>query len=419
MNTTENQNPEHTNNSQNSPQEKGENKKMEIEITRYKGLVDAFNTPTALAKLIIVISLIIVLVFFGISVIALVVKSYYPYKTVNSNEYGATIIENEDNEVIYWLFNTADLWANSGIRVKEGDVISVRASGAFHSSIHHLVEDALINKKSRNWLNPIGGPNAPGPREEHRASYRISQSHSFNTLLMQVIPEDVELKDEVGNWKTEYACYLDGIPKVVKNNNNTIDHKRSIYPDIYAIGAERDKITIRKDGVLYFAVNDIALTKNIIMQMKDKVQIGQVKSGEFKDTSKLEIGMFPVPAMKDTARIKKILKDLRNGFNDLEYEESGMPTYKFSEDYSDNTRYNSDPSHKYREWYASFHKSIDSLWNILKVYKKKEYPFSKNDSLIFREHFTELDYYLICNFVDAWFVDNTGAYLIVIERKKQ
>lgn len=289
MSTTENQNPEHTNDSQKSPSDKGKNKKMEIEITRYKGLVNAFNTPTALAKLIIVISLIIVLVFFGISVIALVVKSYYPYKTVNSNEYGATIIENEDNEVIYWLFNTADLWANSGIRVKEGDVISVRASGAFHSSIHHLVEDALINKKSRNWLNPIGGPNASGPREKHRANYRISQTHPFNTLLMQVIPEDIELKDNDGIWSTEYACYLDGRPKEIKNNNNTVDHARSIYPDIYAIGAERDKVTIRSDGILYFTVNDIALTRNVIVQMKDEVKMD---GGRKMDVGPLKIGQL-------------------------------------------------------------------------------------------------------------------------------
>ena len=126
--------------------ESKENNKMEIEITRYKKIVEAFNSPKALAKLVIVISLIIVLVFFGISVIALVVKSYYPYKTVNSNEYGATIVQNEDNEVIYWLFNTADLWANSGIHVKKGDIISVRASGAFHSSIHHLADDAKKTK---------------------------------------------------------------------------------------------------------------------------------------------------------------------------------------------------------------------------------------------------------------------------------
>lgn len=418
MNTTDNKSkgkgPKKNNDGQNPPSDNGENKKMEIEITRYKGLVNAFNTPTALAKLIIVISLIIVLVFFGISVIALVVKSYYPYKTVNSNEYGATIIENEDNEVIYWLFNTADLWANSGIHVKKGDVISVRASGAFNSSIHHLVDEANENKKGRNWLSPIGGPNASTPREKHRAGYRISQAHPFNTLLMQVIPEDVELKDNDGVWTTEYACYLDGRPKEIKNNNNTIDHTKSIYPDIYAIGAERDKVTIRSDGVLYFTVNDIALTKDIIMSMNEKVDLKLCQDeGEFKgkyiDDGLLKIGQFHLPDVGDSNKLKKDTTDLLYGLkilNNNKKRSSPDYCYQFSNDIDKNIKYNN----KYRQRY-------DSLYDILTNLKLNN--LSEKDSLYVRRTFSELDYYLIRNFVDAWFVDNTGSYLIVIERKKQ
>lgn len=401
-------------NGQKPPVDNGENKKMEIEITRFKGIVNAFNTPTALAKLIIVISLIIVLVFLGISIIALVVKSYYPYKTVNSNEYGATIIENEDNEVIYWLFNTADLWASSGIHVKKGDVISVRASGAFNSSIHHLVEDAHINKKSRNWLNPIGGPNSSGPREEHRASFRISQSHPFNTLLMQVIPEDVELKDNDGNWTTDFSCYLDGRPKEIKNNTNTIDHAKSIYPDIYAIGSERDKITIRSDGVLYFTVNDIALTKNVIMKMKERVQIGGPERG-YKDTGKLELGYFPIPNVSDTSRYKRDSNDLIRGLNNLKDGKSGE--YNFCDNEGKNREYNS-PKYGHKNAYDDLFGNITGLQKKIDTATKK-FVLSSDDSVFFKKGYTELDYYLIRNFVDAWFVDNAGSYLIVIERKKQ
>lgn len=394
MSTADNQNPEQINDSQESPSEKGENKKMEIEITRYKGLVNAFNTPTALAKLIIVISLIIVLVFFGISVIALVIKSYYPYKTVNSNEYGATIIENEDNEVIYWLFNTADLWANSGIRVKEGDVISVRASGAFNSSIHHLVDEANENKKGRNWLSPMGGPNSSGPREKPRASYRISQAHPFNTLLMQVIPEDIELKDNDGIWSTEYACYLDGRPKEIKNNNNTVDHARSIYPDIYAIGAERDKVTIRSDGILYFTVNDIALTRNVIVQMKDEVKMD---GGRKMDVGPLKIGRFPTPDAKDNDLFKRDTAILFRGLKMLGYKGDCSDTINFGGELGKKWKWND---------------SYRALYERLKYY-------TPGDSNFLLENYSELDYYLIRNFVDAWFVDNAGSYLIVVERKKQ
>lgn len=377
---------------QDAPVKNGKDK-MEIEITRYKGIVTAFNSPRTLAKLIIVTSLILVLVFFGISVIALVIKNYYPYKTVNSNEYGATIIENEDNEVIYWLFNTADLWANSGIHVKKGDVISVRASGAFHSSIHHLVEDADSNRMRRNWVKPVGGPNQSPPtdREKSRSSYRISSEQEFNTLLMQVIPESVELRDGNGNWTIKNACYLDGRKKETKNNNQTIDHNLSIYPDIYAIGAERDKITIRSDGVLHFAVNDIALTRDIILQMKEKVYINPFYP--YKDTSKLGIGYFPLPNKKDT----NLLNDLLEGMRKIGFYGNINDTMNIG-----------CKSNKKKEWNSDYRK----LYEIFKQY-------SVNDTTFVKKHYTELDYYLIRNFVDAWFVDNAGSYLIVIERKKQ
>lgn len=370
-------------------------KKMEIEITRYKKVVEAFNHPRALAKLIVVVSIIIVLVFLGISIIALVVKRYYPYQVVNSNEYGATIINNEDNEVIYWLFNTADLWANSGIHVKKGDVISVRASGAFHSSIHHLAAAANENRKGRNWLTPIGGPNSESnPREKHRAKYRISSVQEFNTLLMQVIPENVELKDKDGKWIEKYDGYLDGQEREIKNNNNTIDHTKSVYPDIYAIGEERDMVTIRNDGVLHFAVNDIALTKKTILEMKKYVLLDENKG---RDTGVLKLGPFPIPYDDDSILTKINKKNLLEGLGDLGFLGNNNDTMAIGLEYK-----------ICDEWNAQYRDLYDTL-----MYN------TGNDPSFFKKNYSELDYYLIRNFVDAWFVDNVGSYLIVIERKKQ
>lgn len=38
---------------------------------------------------------------------------------------------------------------------------------------------------------------------------------------------------------------------------------------------------------------------------------------------------------------------------------------------------------------------------------------------IIEQNLTELDYYRMTKFVDAWFVDNVGSILIAIERKKK
>ena len=376
METTEN-NTTATNQEKQSQSTQNENPKMVIEITRYKGIVNAFNNPRSLAKLIIVIALIIVIVFGGITGIALVIKNYYPYKTVNSNEYGATIIQNEDNEVIYWLFNSAELWANSGIHVKKGDVISVRASGAFHTAIHHLVKDAEKNKMSHKWLNPIGGPNSSDDKDNNRSAFRISPTASFNKMLMQVIPESVDLKDEKGDWRMDMAPYIDG-----RARNDTT-------PDIYAIGSERDKITIRKDGVLYFTVNDIALTKNIICQMKDLVN--KCDTGDFQDIGDLHLGGFPMPPdVKMENRYRDYKENMKKGLEALEVDKG------------------KDIFGKKGGWILGYRGLYNKVKNTNKI-----------DSNYLKKNFTELDYYLITNFMDAWFVDNAGSFLIVIERKKQ
>lgn len=294
-----------------------ENKpKMEIEINKYKRLVEVLNNPKMLAKIIIVLAVIIILVFAGVSAIALIIKKFYPYKVVETNKYGATVIKNEDNEVTYWLFNSADLWANSGIEVKKGQTITVRTSGAFHSAVHHLVDDADNNKESDKWLRPVGGMQSLSPQDLARSKYRIAPEYAFNAIIMQVIPKEVLNSGE--DWfkdaKEEYLDYIDGGMNGVTKAN------------IYEIGAGYDNIEILEDGFLCFACNDIALTKRKIKDMKEEVVLDSIG----KDLGVMNLGTS-----------------------------------------------------------------------------------SCGDTIM-----SELDYYEKHNFVDAWFVDNVGSFLIVVERKK-
>ena len=55
-----------------------EKPKIEIEINKYKRLVDVLNNPKMLAKAIVVLAVVIVLVFVGVSAIALIIKRFYP-----------------------------------------------------------------------------------------------------------------------------------------------------------------------------------------------------------------------------------------------------------------------------------------------------------------------------------------------------
>lgn len=318
-----------------------ESPKMEIEINQYKHLVEAFNNPKSLAKIIIVVAIIICLVFLGISGVALIVKKFYPYNTLKSNKYGATVIQNEDGDVTYWLFNSADLWANSGIEVKKGETISIRTSGAFNTAVHRLVEAARENKVADKWLSPTGGVPSEGnnteKRDTARARFRISTAAGvgFNTILMQVLPKDYEsygrewYKADYKKANIDSALWFDQIDGGMPNKYSTAN--------IYVIGQEQENIVIQEDGVLYFACNDIVLTRR-----KIKAMLGEKK---LVDTTDSYYG-------------KKQKRKKDKG--------------KFS---------------------------------------LGPHPNNPNK--------TELDYYLENKYVNAWYDDNVGSFLIVVERKNK
>lgn len=348
-----------------------EKPKIEIEINKYKRLVDVLNNPKMLAKSIVVLAVIIVLVFIGVSSIALTIKRFYPYKAVETNKYGATVIKNEDTELTYWLFNTADLWANSGIKVKKGQRITVRTSGAFHSAIHHLVNDAAKNYQRDKWLNATGGMQSKTKQDSARARFRIAPEYEFNTVIMQVIPSD--LLESGHDWfksidDTLLWDYIDGgIGKFSRAN-------------IYKIGDGYENIEIQEDGYLCFACNDIALTKRKITQMMELVDYRKVDTNIGITITMPRVDMEIVSIKDDTISYKYKGQICKNRY-------VGMS--------NDSVTIKKDTFYKYKDY------------GVLNIGSSPECADS-----------TELDYYMKKRFIDAWFVDNVGSFLIVVERKK-
>jgi hypothetical protein len=251
--------------------------KMEIEISRYKTLIEALGDPKRVVRLLILLMTVVVILSLGIVGVVYGIKRFYPYKSINSNNYGATFIKDEDNEIIYWLFNTADLWANSGIEVKEGDVISVHTSGAFNPAIHHLVQDADSNIALRDpWVLSGGkGRLEYGQlysQEAARDKFRIADYAPFSAILMQVIPDEISDMDRGWIRKPSNAPYVDGYADSVcsqKQKEDTVLKKdKYILPDIYVIGQGKESIRIRTNGTLHFAVNDVPLTYSNIIRME-------------------------------------------------------------------------------------------------------------------------------------------------------
>lgn len=408
--------------------------KMEIEISRYKTLIEALGDPKRVVRLMILLMATVIILVLGIISVIYGIKRFYPYKSINSNDYGATFIKDEDNEIIYWLFNTADLWANSGIVVKEGDIISVHTSGAFNPSIHHVVKDANDNIKLRDpWVLSGGkGRLEYGQlysQEVARDKFRIAPYAPFSVILMQVMPNDIVDNLDRGWLRNPLlAPYVDGYADWVYPWNKDEDkakkkkeEKKFVVPDIYVIGPGKESIRIRKDGVLHFAVNDIALTYENIVRME--------QSKETKDKFKKVKGVWyfvPKELFVSTFNTKAL--DSIIGFSnwfvtDTSLKKNSGDTLIMSTEF-----WNRDNLRQMGIMYDSIHfdptylnKEDPKIPDIPKAYAKNTENYLKllQDSLWIDRFWPpmENDYYKDREFVDAWFVDNVGSFMIVIERK--
>ena len=224
-----------------TPEEK--NQVITVKLDKYESLVTALSDRKTSLRIVLTILFIGILLFVGIAIITLSVKRLYPYSDITTNGLGATTIKSEKNEVSYWLFNTAILWADSGIQVTEGDILTIRASGKSHTAIHHLYDSAKENKElADQWVGSEGESDKPqSSYVAKRRAYRIFPNMDSGALLMQVAVGD-KVFDTPKDPDAKEDCF-------------------------YFIGKERQNIYINSSGTLRFAVNDIVLDRHTIANM--------------------------------------------------------------------------------------------------------------------------------------------------------
>lgn len=230
----------------------GKEPDLQVEIRQYQTLLQILDKPKSAIKVIVAIVILALAIFMALAFTTIAIKRFYPYNEIKTNAFGATTMQNEEVELTYWLFNTADLWGNSGIRVERGDKLTIRASGKSNTSIHHLVDNAFFNARpSYRWVGTEGEPRSANTR----TAYRIYGKRDPDALIMQVVPEEVANKDQLPE------KYLR--PDLVAGNDDEEDpHSR-----FYYIGKERTDLIINQPGELRFAVNDIVLTRRCIDSM--------------------------------------------------------------------------------------------------------------------------------------------------------
>lgn len=368
-----------------------------IEIVRHKRLFEILENPRAMWKVIASLFVIVGVFFIGLALVVLVVKSFYPYNVIKTNPYGATIIKNEDKEVIYWLFNTAELWANSGIEVKKNDRITIRASGAANTAIHYLVDGASDDfQPGFSWVGTEGLERNTG-HSAFRCQFRLVPDAPFGKLLMQIIP--VSKQKNQADW-IKSSTYIDDTDEKGEKNQ------------IFTIGKERIELVVPCDGVLHFAVNDVVMSdKNIKDMYLKSLQLFKesINDNNGKNELQLYIDSFDKilknnkkdKNKKDKETLKDIIIEDDNVGKFLQKYEGGILSKKEAE--------------KNKEIYIKRKNLIDNLKNLgygFGVYYQKDdsmhegYPFVN-----------ELIYYYDKEYRDPWYMDNVGSFLIVIERK--
>lgn len=103
-------------------------------------------------------------------------------------------------EYALFLFNTSDLWADTGIRIAKDDYIRISISGAFHSSFGDLVSDARNNNPSPEvrWIDPNTLDRSSEKRTQKDKDqwciynkYRKDSSAVLGDVLFSIAPEYV------------------------------------------------------------------------------------------------------------------------------------------------------------------------------------------------------------------------------------
>lgn len=328
---------------------------LRIEIAQYSSLLQLLEKPKTVFRLVLTVGLLLLALFAGLSFVTLTIKQFYPYSDIRTNMLGATTVRDESTEVTYWLFNTADVWANSGIRVEEGDILTIRASGKAHTAIHHLVEDTEENRHLRDkWVGTEGDERALTGGARARGNYRIFAGRPQDALIMQVIPEE---RNE-NRFGREF--YLRADHYITNDSIETRERLRHL-DNFYFIGKERIDLRINQAGILHFAVNDILLTREIICRM-----LSEEYGGDW-DADRKTLGL---DRLRDSAELKR----------------------------------------RFHDWYHTISARKPAGRLELGEYRGPCAEYAGKN---------ELFYYYDTGYYNAWYDDNIGSLLVVIERKRK
>ena len=220
----------------------------------------------------------------GAAVITVTAILYYGIRYVNDiilyenhlsiNSQGAFNPRKSMNcEYALYLFNTADLWANSGIQINEKDLIKINISGAFNSSVEGTIVAAKENTAlTYPWVsydndNTYLDNNDTVTDKKKGLDLCISRSiksFDFGSLMYAIVPDSRNLRED--------PLQLGPKPNPLQDSLRNIDtcqkDKKLWDADFELWDKEKNKKfnKSKKTGTLYFAVNDMYFSNNEEME---------------------------------------------------------------------------------------------------------------------------------------------------------
>lgn len=121
-----------------------------------------------------------------------------------------------------FLFNTSELWSNTGIYLNKGDKYKISVSGAFHSSVEHLRSDAENNNSTPEvrWITGLGRDTlfrSSFIPQQNKKDFFVSDESYLGAVLFRIAPEyipweiDATKGKHITQWKPEYGKKLQAV----------------------------------------------------------------------------------------------------------------------------------------------------------------------------------------------------------------
>ena len=180
-------------------------------------------------------------------------------------------------EQAMFLFNTSDLWANTGIQLHEGDRIKISASGAFHTAIRDVNDSAMKNKRLRHeWISVNGNCLYPINDNEENTLLTLSPGSPFGTLLYQIRGDGEPC---LSDWSKDITLNLSSDTNIDEDRIKSIKDTLATELGVKTFKSGNKYIDITQNGILHLSVNDIYLNDKVIDEFeKRNLKIAREKS---------------------------------------------------------------------------------------------------------------------------------------------